>query len=150
MRISNWSSDVCSADLPLARGDEDADGAVGEDVMHRRRAQDGVDRHEDRPRQRRPEEGDDRLEALVEPHADALAARDAELRQRGGVAFDGGPEFAVGKPPVLQDERRRLWPALCAAQHELVEGLDHAVPLLRRFRPCETMTLQGTATACKL
>src|SRR3546814_15199548 len=84
------------------------------------------DRHEDRPRQRRPEEGDDRLEALVEPHPDALAARDAELRQRTGMAFDGSPEFAVGEPLALTEQRRRLWPTRSDARTEHVGGLDHA------------------------
>src|SRR3546814_8720792 len=62
MRISDWSSDVCSSDLL-------------------RRSQDRIDRHENGAGQRGAEEGGNRLHALVEPDAEALATHDLQRRR---------------------------------------------------------------------
>src|SRR3546814_3498451 len=159
MRISDWSSDVCSSDLgarvspatrrgrplqrrprqhrrgggggggpgivllridqhhvsqvratldqgtqaekALAGGDEDTDVAVGQDVVHLRRSQDRIDRHENGAGQRGAEEGGNRLHALVEPDAEALATHDLQRRQPGSVRFSRVPQRAVGEAPLL-------------------------------------------------
>src|SRR3546814_1510704 len=89
MRISDWSSDVCSSDLL-------------------RRSQDRIDRHENGAGQRGAEEGGNRLHALVEPDAEALATHDLQRRQPGSVRFSRVPQRAVGEALVLQDKGRRL------------------------------------------
>src|SRR3546814_6477259 len=65
MRISDWSSDVCSSDLPLPEELLDGAGAVAQLLAHRREARGLHREHEVVRRRRRPFGEARRLEAAV-------------------------------------------------------------------------------------
>src|SRR3546814_6007823 len=106
MRISDWSSDVCSSDLVLQLGN--LGGAQGGDLVHAA----GAVHHPGALVAEIAQHGSERLGPLRGKHPDELALHLGRVRQRPQQVEDGaGAELDARRPDVTHG-------AVVALRHE--------------------------------
>src|SRR3546814_1739923 len=116
MRISDWSSDVCSSDLGEAEVVEDEDhGRAGVDqlVPELARGVHRVDVHDRQSRAEDAEGGDRILQAVGHHDRDAIALLELQLAQQvGGELAAELVDLRVGERPRSEEHTSDLQPLM--------------------------------------